>query len=71
MLDNGSPVFARLECLPGVSRLRTLSGSVIGFALYNEISIPCVVDWTTQVVVRLRDLPEVTVRPFASVLYSN
>lgn len=60
-MKDGAPAFVHLARLPGVSRIRSLNGSALGFALYNETSIPCVMNWMTRRVVQLRELPDVTV----------
>ena len=61
---SGSPLFMRLARLSGISRIRALSGSMLCFALYNEVSIPCVVDWTCRKVSQFREMPDVAVRRF-------
>ena len=46
-----------LARIPGLSRIRCLRGDHVGFALYAEVSIPCIFNWRTGVVVKLRERP--------------
>ena len=55
--EASSPIFIQLARLSGVSCLRCLSDRFVGFALLDEISIPCLMNWRTRVVTKLRVEP--------------
>ena len=48
--------------------MRCLRGSFVGFALYNEVSIPCLLNWTTGTIFKVRDIPDPDVR---SILFAG
>ena len=54
----GRSRFVRLAHFPGFSRIRCMNERFVGFALLNEISIPCLVEWKTGFVVKLRAQPD-------------
>ncbi len=56
----------RLARYNGISHLRALHGSLIGFALHDDLSVPSLLEWTTGVVLHLRDRPDTNVSISAS-----
>ena len=56
--ETGKPVFVRSARLPGASRLRCFDGCLVGYAVLNEVSIPCLTNWRTGTTIKLHDLPD-------------
>ena len=56
------PTFIRRAKYEGLSRIRCLHGRYMGFALHNEVSIPCLLEWKSGVVRKLRSIPDREVR---------
>ncbi|KAI0810872.1 hypothetical protein BC629DRAFT_1011995 [Irpex lacteus] len=55
---HGSLDIVRLARYNGISHLRALHGSMIGFALHNDLSVPSLLEWTTGAVLHLRHSPD-------------
>lgn len=60
-LQHESPAFVRLARYNGMSHLRAIQGSSIGFSLHNELSVPSILDWKTGEILHLQARPDVQV----------
>ncbi|KAI0802104.1 hypothetical protein BC629DRAFT_166112 [Irpex lacteus] len=56
-LQHESPAFVRLARYNGMSHLRAIQGSSIGFSLHNELSVPSILDWKTGEVYIFKPVP--------------
>lgn len=60
-VHEGSPRFIRLARFPGLSHIRALYGSLLGFSLHGDLSVPSVLNWHTGQITHLRDRPSIYV----------
>ena len=57
----GSLKLVRLARHTGISHIRVLRGSSIGFALHDDLSVPSILDWRTDAVTHLSSQPDIEV----------
>ena len=57
----GSLKFVRLARHTGVSHIRVLRGSLVGFGLHGDLSVPSILDWCTGLITHLSSRPDVEV----------
>lgn len=53
--------FIRLARHRGLSHIRVFQGSLIGFALDNDLSVPSVLNWKTGQILHLQEAPDTDV----------
>ncbi|KAI0810865.1 hypothetical protein BC629DRAFT_1720723 [Irpex lacteus] len=58
-VHEGSPRFIRLARFPGLLHIRALYGSLLGFSLHGDLSVPSVLNWHTGQITHLRDRPSI------------
>ena len=59
--DNGVPRFSRFARFEGLSRLRAIHESRVGFAMHDGRSLPSVLNWRTGSVTNLQPQPGLNV----------
>lgn len=58
-VHNSSPVFVKLAYFNGCSHIRVFRGDRIGYSLYENICIPCLLNWKTGSIVKFKQEPQV------------
>lgn len=57
----GHPKFIRLALFSDLSYIRALHGSLLGFSLHGDLSVPSILNWQTGQITHLRDRPSIYV----------